>query len=83
MGKGKPRHNPHKRANYKGEICSNYEEFMGEFICCEGPNFGRCDKCQGNPHNCIKQKYKAIQIYNKRKQRWLRQYNPNAQATVI
>lgn len=58
--KNKPRHNPDKPQNKKGNVCSHYEKHEHGFIC-EG-NWGDVNVCKGNPHNCIKNKYKLAQI---------------------
>lgn len=53
MGKGKPRHNPNKRANKRGGWCSHCEECSGVLRCMyEGTR--AIAICKGNPHNCIK-----------------------------
>lgn len=58
MGKGKPRHNPDKKQNNYGSWCQ-YAELVGDKICCEG-SYIYVDKCNSNPHNCIKNKYKNL-----------------------
>ena len=69
MRKNKPRHYPDKPANRMGSYCTYWEEYSDGHGMCEGNRYGGYDKCQGNPHNCCKQRYKAIQLYNKRKGR--------------
>jgi hypothetical protein len=54
MGKGKPRHNPKKKQNQMGSYCSYFER---EGVCEAGHN---AYVCNGNPHNCIKEKYLAL-----------------------
>lgn len=66
MGKGKPRHNPDKPQNKIGAVCPWYEEFKdssGEVIVknCEGwMSTKAAEICGGNPHNCIKVKYRYL-----------------------
>ena len=59
MGKGKPRHNPEKEQNNRGGKCQHYEGTW-----CHAPFNTDADvsKCKGNPHNCIKVKYKRLAI---------------------
>lgn len=61
IGKGKPRHNPQKPQNRLGGICSYYEEDLNGFGRCEISK-GQISVCEGNPHNCIKCKYKKLAI---------------------
>ena len=61
MGKGKPRHNPDKPANKRGGFCKAYEEFSDGSCNCSYPSPHSCKEasvCKGNPHNCIKTKYR-------------------------
>lgn len=53
MGKGKPRHKPDKEQNKWGgdNTCSYYERPR---VCEAGEN---AHVCNGNRHNCIKEKY--------------------------
>lgn len=66
MGKGKPRHNPDKPQNKIGAVCPWYEEFKdssGEVTVknCEGwMSTKAAEICGGNPHNCIKVKYRYL-----------------------
>lgn len=53
MGKGKPRHDPNKRANQRGGWCSHYDDIGGKLTCNYEGQRG-CAICGGNPHNCIK-----------------------------
>lgn len=57
MGKGKPRHDPNKVQNQLGEICPYYEYTNGS-PCCENSFVADVSICKGNPHNCVKVKYK-------------------------
>ena len=59
MSKGKPRHNPNKYQNKKGECCQYYEEYPSGHAACEG-GFGDVKICKGNPHNCIKTYYHRL-----------------------
>ena len=56
MGKGKPRHNPDKSQNKKGEFCQYYEEYSSGYVACEG-GYGDINIFKGNPHNCVKTYY--------------------------
>lgn len=66
MGKGKPRHNPKKPANRLGSLCPWYEEIKdkdGKIIMqnCEAYMSNKAiEICKGNPHNCIKVKYRYL-----------------------
>lgn len=53
MGKGKPRHNPNKRANQRGGWCCWGEEINGLLVCTYEGTRGAAI-CKGNPHNCMK-----------------------------
>ena len=59
MGKNKPRHNPNKAQNRYGGKCVHFEETW-----CHAPFSSDLDVsiCKGNPHNCIKIKYKKLAI---------------------
>lgn len=59
MSKGKPRHNPNKKQNKMGGYCSYYEEHLGS-ACCENSFIADVSICKGNPHNCVKIKYKKL-----------------------
>lgn len=58
--KNKPRHNIYKRQNRMGNICGY--TFGEPLRCMYGDNI---KICKGNPHNCIKVKYKKEAIRNK------------------
>lgn len=66
MGKGKPRHDPNKRQNRIGSVCPWYEEIKdkdGKIILrnCEAYLSSKViEICKGNPHNCIKVKYRYL-----------------------
>ena len=66
VGKGKPRHNPDKPQNKIGAVCPWYEEFKdgsGKTMIknCEGwMSTKAAEICDGNPHNCIKVKYRYL-----------------------
>jgi len=60
MGKGDLRHNPDKRQNRQGRYCSYFEEHPNGFTCCENSFIADTAICKGNPHNCIKIKYKKL-----------------------
>ncbi len=53
MGKGRPRHDPNKRANQRGDWCSHYEELSSGPRCMYDGTWGAAI-CKGNPHNCMK-----------------------------
>lgn len=53
MSKGKPRHNPNKRANQRGGWCSHCEEVNGLLRCMYDGTWATAI-CKGNPHNCMK-----------------------------
>ena len=55
MSKGKPRHDPDKRANRMNPHCPYYEVIDGKAHC----HFydPKELKCQGNAHNCVKVQY--------------------------
>jgi len=58
MTKDKQRHNPDKPQNNYGSWCSYYEEYSNGSVGCErGLDVS---VCKGNPHNCIKIKYKEL-----------------------
>lgn len=61
MGKGKPRHNPEKQQNkWSGdERCAYFDGYTpsGSIICEGGVQL---PKCNGNRHNCIKEKYRLL-----------------------
>ena len=59
MGKGKPRHNPNKRANQRGGWCSHCEDYNGELWCNYEGKRGTAI-CKGNPHNCMKVSLRKI-----------------------
>ena len=59
MGKGKPRHNPNKRANQRGGWCSRCEDYNGELWCNYEGKRGAAI-CKGNPHNCTKVSLRKI-----------------------
>jgi len=59
MGKGKPRHDPNKPQNRIGKYCSYYE-YVNENSCCENSFIADVSICKGNPHNCVKVKYKKL-----------------------
>ena len=61
MSKGKPRHNPDKKQNKYGGFCSYYEVYPNGTACCE-VLYGDAKICKGNPHNCVKCKYKKLAI---------------------
>lgn len=59
MSKGKPRHNPNKKANQKGDWCDCCEEIEGHLHCVMGtPEHIVETVCKGNPHNCCKVVYR-------------------------
>jgi len=60
MSKGKPRYNPDKPQNRLGGNCSYYEESPSSSPCCENSFVADVSICKGNPHNCIKIKYKKL-----------------------
>lgn len=55
MGKGKPRHDPNKRANQRGGFCSHCEvnSTTGLMYCMYDGTWAT-NICKGNPHNCMK-----------------------------
>lgn len=57
MGKDKPKHNPNKEQNKKGNFCQYYEEYSIGNVACERL-IGDVKVCQGNPNNCVKTFYK-------------------------
>lgn len=59
MGKGKPRHDPSKRANQRGGSCSHCEIHNDELWCIYEGKRGAAI-CKGNPHNCIKVSLRKI-----------------------
>lgn len=59
MGKGKPRHNPNKRANQRGGWCSHCERH-GDELWCNYEGKSGAAICKGNPHNCIKVSLRKI-----------------------
>ena len=59
MGKGKPRHNPDKRANQRGGWCSHCERFNDGLSCNYDGRRGAAI-CKGNPHNCMKVSLRKI-----------------------
>ena len=68
MAKGKPRHNPKKRANLYGSECP-YKEYEWEneketekWHCEIGLD---TSKCNGNRHNCCKREYQEYAIKRK------------------
>lgn len=61
MGKGKPRHNPDKPQNKYGGFCQWFEKYEDGSSSCEAL-YGDAKVCKGNPHNCIKCKYKKLAI---------------------
>ena len=57
MGKGKPRHDPNKRANQRGSFCSHCETsggINGDVMYCIYDGTRAINICKGNPHNCMK-----------------------------
>lgn len=54
MSKGRARHDPNKKQNLYGSVCSYYENGYCEIM------LGDTSICKGNPHNCIKTKYHAL-----------------------
>lgn len=59
MGKGKPRHNPDKKQNKKGNWCDCCEEIYGHLNCEAGAPCHIVEEvCKGNPHNCCKVTYR-------------------------
>ena len=59
MGKGKLRHNPDKEQNKRGGKCEHYEGTWCHLPFNEGFDV---KICKGNPHNCVKIKYKKLAI---------------------
>lgn len=60
MGKGKPRHNPHKKNNI-GSECWHCEDikFNNEYIkWCSLYGSSAINICKGDYHNCCKVKYR-------------------------
>ena len=52
--KRKKRHNPNKKQNKYDEWCSYCDDIGDRLICMCGYS---TEKCQGNPHNCVKSQY--------------------------
>lgn len=67
MGKGKPRRDPDKRQNRRGDWCQWCEELPGGGLTCEGGR-GDANVCKGNRHNCVKTAYRrAASMSDKQK----------------
>ena len=70
MSKGKSRWYPYKPQNNKPQRCYRYEELNNGLCYCHGGHVKDAYTCKGNPHNCIKTKYRRsasrsnIQIIN-------------------
>jgi hypothetical protein len=58
MGQGRPRHNPDKKQNNYGKWCSYHEEDSKGNQSCEAGILS--PTCNGNRHNCVKEKYKLL-----------------------
>jgi len=61
--KRKPRHDLNKPQNQMGSRCSYYESVNGS-PCCENSFVADVSICKGNPHNCVKVKYKRLASRN-------------------
>ena len=59
MGKGKPRLYPDKPQNNYPLVCSRYEDHGNGVYYCE-QDVGDARVCKGNPHNCVKTKYRRL-----------------------
>lgn len=55
---GKPRHDPDKPQNSIAGFCTRYEKYANGGCYCEQGDSNDAKTCKGNPHNCIKTKYK-------------------------
>lgn len=58
MAKGKPRHNPNKKANRMNPYCPCFESIGGKEYC--SAYDPKKLKCDGNVHNCVKVKYHKL-----------------------
>jgi len=66
MGKGKPRHDPEKRANKYGRWCPYFETYYDGKVGCEASleihNKVEDMKCRGDRHSCVKVIYQKQAI---------------------
>ena len=60
MGKGKPRLYPDKPQNNYPTVCPRYEDHGNGVYYCEQGYVGAAKICKGNPHNCVKTKYRRL-----------------------